>query len=184
MDHGSPNYCVPCRRHLNGAFSCPGCGAPASDFVPLPAAAPEAALRPAGRARRRTGRGRRIVLITAAGLVIGGAGVVALAAPQDDGAARPGSAPTEEHQAPVMPSLSPVAVSAPPSPSATARASRSARPSASASASTAPATASRGPVSPTAPAPAPTSAAPTGQTPTTPAPSPTRTCKPILFWCS
>ncbi|WP_446423362.1 SCO2400 family protein, partial [Kitasatospora purpeofusca] len=24
------NYCAPCRRHLNGALACPGCGAPAT----------------------------------------------------------------------------------------------------------------------------------------------------------
>ncbi|MDG4866150.1 hypothetical protein P8605_49160, partial [Streptomyces sp. T-3] len=23
------DYCHPCRRHLNGAFACPGCGTPA-----------------------------------------------------------------------------------------------------------------------------------------------------------
>lgn len=28
------NYCYACRRHLNGAFSCPGCGTPADRLAP------------------------------------------------------------------------------------------------------------------------------------------------------
>ncbi|MYZ11507.1 hypothetical protein GT028_29715, partial [Streptomyces sp. SID2999] len=27
------DYCHPCRRHLNGALACPGCGAPALSAV-------------------------------------------------------------------------------------------------------------------------------------------------------
>ncbi|WP_030817366.1 SCO2400 family protein, partial [Streptomyces sp. NRRL F-2799] len=27
------DYCHPCRRHLNGALACPGCGAPALTAV-------------------------------------------------------------------------------------------------------------------------------------------------------
>ncbi|MEU9387195.1 hypothetical protein AB0D38_42465, partial [Streptomyces sp. NPDC048279] len=33
------DYCHPCRRHLNGALACPGCGTPAE---PIRASAPEA----------------------------------------------------------------------------------------------------------------------------------------------
>src|SRR5689334_7745281 len=33
------DYCYACRRHLNGAYSCPGCGTPAERLTP-PGAAP------------------------------------------------------------------------------------------------------------------------------------------------
>ncbi|WP_425275880.1 SCO2400 family protein, partial [Streptomyces recifensis] len=39
------DYCHPCRRHLNGALACPGCGAPA-----LTAVAPTAAVASGGMA--------------------------------------------------------------------------------------------------------------------------------------
>ncbi|MEU8571247.1 hypothetical protein AB0C51_23385, partial [Streptomyces pathocidini] len=29
-------YCSLCRRHLNGALSCPGCGTPIEDLAPAP----------------------------------------------------------------------------------------------------------------------------------------------------
>ncbi|MYR60171.1 hypothetical protein GTY54_29380, partial [Streptomyces sp. SID625] len=34
------NYCHPCRRHLNGALACPGCGTPA-ETAPVSAREPE-----------------------------------------------------------------------------------------------------------------------------------------------
>jgi hypothetical protein len=37
------DYCYACRRHLNGAYSCPGCGTPA-DQLTMPAAADTAKL--------------------------------------------------------------------------------------------------------------------------------------------
>ncbi|WP_419796416.1 SCO2400 family protein [Streptomyces fuscus] len=78
------DYCHPCRRHLNGALACPGCGAPVEELrvyaseeaprtdsyeryeetasAPEPAAreTAEEAVRPGGRAAtRRAARGRR-----------------------------------------------------------------------------------------------------------------------------
>ncbi|AQW50542.1 hypothetical protein SHXM_04005 [Streptomyces hygroscopicus] len=54
------DYCSPCRRHLNGAVSCPGCGTPAGDLG-LPSAASDTAHEggadtPAPRAERRADR--------------------------------------------------------------------------------------------------------------------------------
>ncbi|MCQ8194502.1 SCO2400 family protein [Streptomyces rugosispiralis] len=54
------DYCSPCRRHLNGAFSCPGCGRPAEDLG-LPSAPADGvdgggAEAPTTRAERRAGR--------------------------------------------------------------------------------------------------------------------------------
>ncbi|MFF7451493.1 MULTISPECIES: hypothetical protein [unclassified Streptomyces] len=42
MNTGRPHmdYCSTCRRHLNGALACPGCGAYAPDIAPLAVAAP------------------------------------------------------------------------------------------------------------------------------------------------
>ncbi|MBI0383774.1 hypothetical protein JBE27_47855, partial [Streptomyces albiflaviniger] len=56
------DYCSPCRRHLNGAVSCPGCGRPVEDLG-LPSAASDASDEggggtevPATRSERRTER--------------------------------------------------------------------------------------------------------------------------------
>ncbi|RDG35989.1 SCO2400 family protein [Streptomyces corynorhini] len=90
------DYCQPCRRHLNGALTCAGCGAPAD--VPPPVRAPEttvayeltpparetahgprrgrdAAPRPTGPSRRRgkRGRGRGIVIGTLGVALVAGA---------------------------------------------------------------------------------------------------------------
>lgn len=43
------DYCYACRRHLNGAYSCPGCGTPADRLV-APGAAETAVLLSAGEA--------------------------------------------------------------------------------------------------------------------------------------
>ncbi|PCG87736.1 hypothetical protein CIB93_01420 [Streptomyces sp. WZ.A104] len=73
------DYCHPCRRHLNGALACAGCGTPAealgpyavpgpTAYVPDETAAPSSA--PVGRRRRTRGReherGRESVRDTAA----------------------------------------------------------------------------------------------------------------------
>ncbi|WP_457034108.1 SCO2400 family protein, partial [Kitasatospora sp. P5_F3] len=66
------DYCAPCRRHLNGALSCPGCGAPASAAAPVAAprdTAPTVAPRAASRRRRR--RRGPVVAATALALAVG-----------------------------------------------------------------------------------------------------------------
>ncbi|MET9589875.1 hypothetical protein ABZY45_02770 [Streptomyces sp. NPDC006516] len=87
------DYCHPCRRHLNGALACAGCGTPADALSPFagladrpgrdvePAAEPSDASGAAGHRRRARGatrrRGRpthrrrgRALLLTAAGVVL------------------------------------------------------------------------------------------------------------------
>lgn len=89
------DYCSSCRRHLNGALVCPGCGAYAPDIAPepeayaepepayvapAPEAGPEAAVIPLrdGRAARRRQRirwkksQRRALVATAVALIGGG----------------------------------------------------------------------------------------------------------------
>ncbi|MFG2818600.1 hypothetical protein ACGFX4_04135 [Kitasatospora sp. NPDC048365] len=198
------SYCAPCRRYLNGALSCPGCGARAT-VGPVPGAPhaaqaphpPEAstallpAVRPAGslaqtpgtapdRRRRPSGRaGRRIAVLTAAGLVLGGAGVLA-AANTDAGADPAQPAPTSQPDRLPQPSVStalPLPSSAKPS-AGTAKPSRSASSSAKPSASATPSSAAPTTAAPTTAAP-PTQAT----TPPSPKPSPSPTCTPVLFWC-
>ncbi|MFG3656619.1 hypothetical protein [Streptomyces sp. NPDC047706] len=95
MDYWQMDYCSSCRRHLNGALACPGCGAYAPDIAPAPRAqaepepvcvppvpqdGPEAVAVPAreGRAARRRQRirwrrsQRRALVATAVALVGGG----------------------------------------------------------------------------------------------------------------
>ncbi|MFJ5229734.1 hypothetical protein ACIQBJ_07480 [Kitasatospora sp. NPDC088391] len=190
------SYCVPCRRHLNGAFSCPGCGAPAgvgpvpeapraSPAAVLPAVVADRPRRDRAGSRRRAGRpGRRVAVLTAAGLVLGGAGVVA--ATVDGGAGSPPPAPVGSPDRPA-PSSAPasVAPSDAPTPSATtAKPSRSpgAKPSGAAPATTAPSTAVPVAAPATTPAPStPAATAPGGPPGSKPSPSPT--CTPFLFWC-
>ncbi|WP_147267278.1 hypothetical protein [Streptomyces sp. SDr-06] len=97
------DYCHSCRRHLNGALACAGCGTPAEELAPAPedellvyAGAPRGVaevLGPSGHRRARGGRrGRRkrgkAILFGSAGLVLvaGAFGFVQLAleAPVDD----------------------------------------------------------------------------------------------------
>ncbi|WP_456294300.1 SCO2400 family protein, partial [Streptomyces chartreusis] len=40
------DYCSSCRRHLNGALVCPGCGAYAPDIAPSAAGGPAASAVP------------------------------------------------------------------------------------------------------------------------------------------
>ncbi|WP_354638714.1 hypothetical protein [Kitasatospora camelliae] len=183
------NYCTPCRRHLNGALSCPGCGAAATAYVPVPSAATTAVApaetAPGSRRRKpaRSGR-RRLAVLTAAGLALGGAGVLALAAPEGVGSTSPTAAETPDQGAvqslPTLPgpSASPSGV---PTAKPTKSGSPRPGPSTAAPTTTAPTTGA-GPstAAPTAPAPKPTSAHPTRTT----SPSPTQTCKPFLFWCT
>ncbi|WP_371615737.1 hypothetical protein [Streptomyces sp. NBC_00454] len=105
------NYCPACRRHLNGALACAGCGTPAEYLIPAapagPAAAPAVEPTPAaladvyadslvvlsgperGRAgaRRRAGhrRRRRTVLTIGLGLVLATGASVAMARLATDG---------------------------------------------------------------------------------------------------
>lgn len=89
------SYCPTCRRHLNGAFSCAGCGRPA-EILPAAAHAPGPeqppgiadgpSAPPAGTARRgtarraqRRGRARRRLLLLGAAAVIVCAGIGVLA---------------------------------------------------------------------------------------------------------
>ncbi|WP_405014356.1 hypothetical protein [Kitasatospora sp. NBC_01539] len=186
------DYCAPCRRHLNGALSCPGCGAPAGAqpldaTTVLPAATPYASTA-ADRRGRRSRRGRptgrrRAALLTAAGLALGGAGVLALAAPDGSGAARPDTVPVEATvpTAGSTPSAAPATTSAAPPPSAPAPA-RSSRPAPSRSATSAPSSA-RPSATTGVPSPAPTATA--SATPgRSPGHSPSASCKPVLFWCT
>ncbi|GAA2475177.1 hypothetical protein GCM10023100_53970 [Actinocorallia cavernae] len=91
---GVMDYCLPCRRHLNGALVCPGCGTPA-DRIPGPAAVepepgepekgsgegyPEG--KPAGGRAERRGRKaaahrrrRRRTVLLAAGFVLAAGGL-------------------------------------------------------------------------------------------------------------
>ncbi|WP_443051253.1 SCO2400 family protein [Streptomyces sp. NBC_00190] len=106
------NYCPACRRHLNGALACAGCGTPAEYLMPAaPAAAPTTAPdepapqptlagvyadslvvlsvpneRRAGARRRSTQRKRRrTVLAVGLGLLLATAGSVGVATMATDG---------------------------------------------------------------------------------------------------
>ncbi|MFC8283153.1 SCO2400 family protein [Streptomyces cyaneofuscatus] len=88
------DYCHPCRRHLNGALACAGCGTPAEALGPFAVPAPTlaghaqdapadvAAPAPAARSRRRARgshrRRGRTVLLAVGGLVLA-AGALSLA---------------------------------------------------------------------------------------------------------
>ncbi|MGA6169668.1 SCO2400 family protein [Streptomyces sp. NPDC012600] len=88
------DYCDPCRRHLNGALACAGCGTPAEALSPFTVPAPTPAGRapgapdeaaapvPAARSRRRARGGHRrrgrTALLAAGGLVLA-AGALSLA---------------------------------------------------------------------------------------------------------
>ncbi|WP_121176770.1 hypothetical protein [Streptomyces sp. 1114.5] len=205
------SYCTPCRRHLNGALSCPGCGraagpAPGETADPLPVPADEAPSpesapprrtsgRSAGRSARRQGGRGKVLAASAAGLVVCGLATVLLAGGSSDGAVEPASADTGP------PSQSAAAApGAPTAPApATTAATATARPQPSAtttrpkpSGGTASATASV-PVPPTPrpadppakPSPSPTGPNPqpsTTRPPTTPVVTPT--CDRFLFWCT
>ncbi|MGM9465313.1 SCO2400 family protein [Streptomyces murinus] len=93
---GVMDYCLPCRRHLNGALVCPGCGTPA-DRIPGPAAVepepgepekgpgegrPGGEPEPVGGRAERRGRKaaahrrrRRRTVLLAAGLVLAAGGL-------------------------------------------------------------------------------------------------------------
>ncbi|MEU9097071.1 hypothetical protein [Streptomyces sp. NPDC048361] len=91
------DYCHSCRRHLNGALACAGCGTPAQELAPAPedellvyAGAPShggaEVLAPSGHRRARKGRRARrkrgkVVLFGSAGLVLvaGAVGFVQMA---------------------------------------------------------------------------------------------------------
>ncbi|MGW6708715.1 SCO2400 family protein [Streptomyces sp. NPDC054956] len=105
------NYCPACRRHLNGALACAGCGTPAEYLIPAAPAAPATVAgepaaqstladvyadslvvlsvpneRRAGARRRATHRRRRrAVLGTGLGLLLATVGSLAVARMADDG---------------------------------------------------------------------------------------------------
>ncbi|GEC07626.1 hypothetical protein SSP24_52810 [Streptomyces spinoverrucosus] len=116
MDYWQMDYCSSCRRHLNGALVCPGCGAYAPDIAPAavraeaepePVHTPpvpkteETAPLPEGRAARRRQRvrwkksQRRALVATAVALVGGGLTLTTM----DRGA------PTDRAQATAAPEL-------------------------------------------------------------------------------
>ncbi|MGW3048320.1 SCO2400 family protein [Kitasatospora sp. NPDC001175] len=193
------DYCAPCRRHLNGALSCPGCGAPASAEAPFAGSTPGPADHPGPvtdplpgpaearrnrRSRRRSRRRGRLLAVTAVTLALGGAGVLALTPPQSGGPTGPAPTPAAEDHGPEValqtapPAPSPITPSTSPSAGAT-RSRAHSRPS--------------GPPSSSAPVPTVSAATASSTTaprpsttlrPTKPAPSPSPTCTHFLFWCS
>ncbi|MFI6872584.1 hypothetical protein ACIBL6_03990 [Streptomyces sp. NPDC050400] len=195
------DYCHPCRRHLNGALACPGCGTPA-DAVRAYAealAAQEAAeetetaereepLRPRGRSRRRVRaahrRRRGRILFASAGLVLaaGGLGLAELATESSggtEGQAAPAMSDVgtdAEEESPASADPDPAAPTAPPSSSAVS-APPSASPSPTREApSTSPGTKQRDtPVNSTSAAASSPPDSPTTARPTTAAPRPTAT---------
>ncbi|WP_285736864.1 SCO2400 family protein [Kitasatospora phosalacinea] len=248
------DYCTACRRHLNGALCCPGCGTsstsgtPSGPTVPFRAPAPTAtpahagqqpygqpAHEPPGRAgstseqpgpepvppraeeprpqgsraatapsrgRRARGRQRGVVVLSVAGLVVGGIGAMAMAVMGGpEGGVAPAGPTDPGHSASVGDAVSGEAsahaTTVPVSPVPSADPHRSSKPSAPASsaspsASTGPTTAPTTPpatrpaASPTAPpsAPSPTAPATTGPATPTRSAGPSPTCKPVLFWCA
>ncbi|WP_443047879.1 SCO2400 family protein [Streptomyces sp. H39-S7] len=198
------DYCYSCRRHLNGALSCPGCGTPVDQLAApvepapvtgAPTAPPEpdatggraARRRPPRRARRRGGK--RLVTGVGVGIVLIACTAAALAS--GTFASGPG-ADTGPTRAPAADSAPQVAEASPtprrtttrpahssPSTTVSTSGTPSGSPSATPSGSRTP-TRSASPTtrSPTAPT---TSKPPT---PTrTPKPSHSPTCKPVLWWC-
>ncbi|MFI7007279.1 hypothetical protein [Streptomyces sp. NPDC050145] len=196
------DYCHPCRRHLNGAVTCPGCGTPAEavhayaealaaqEAVEETAAEPEEApLRPRGRRRRSTRartqrRRRRRVLFVAAGLALaaGGLGVAELsdsgppadtqAAPDVTGAEETGTGSTRPAE-PSQGSTPPASATGGPTASASPSASR-AHPDAEKSPSKEPEKKeSRSPAGADTPATSTPPQAPSTARPTTSAPRPT-----------
>ncbi|WP_330296268.1 SCO2400 family protein [Streptomyces sp. NBC_00503] len=140
------NYCPACRRHLNGALACAGCGTPAEYLIPAapagPAAAPAAEPVPTaladvyadslvvlsgperGRAgaRRRSGRRRRrrTVLTVGLGLVLATGASVAMARMATDGGSSDRAARVEltDNAGPTAPAPLPSLEGAPAAPSA------------------------------------------------------------------
>ncbi|MFF4343706.1 hypothetical protein ACFY00_27690 [Kitasatospora sp. NPDC001540] len=151
------------------------------------------------RGRRARGRQRGAVVLSVAGLVVGGIGAMAMAVmggpegavaptgPTDPGhSASIGDAASDEASAhATTASVSPADTHRSSKPSAPAS---SASPSASTGPTTAPATApaSKPAASPTTTpsAPSPTAPATTGPATPTRSASPSPTCKPVLFWCA
>ncbi|WP_417851990.1 SCO2400 family protein [Streptomyces monticola] len=113
------DYCHPCRRHLNGALACPGCGTPAEacrryaeEMAAADAAAgtdevhddgarePRRSRRTVGRSRRRrTQRRRTRALVLGAGFMIAAGGIAV--------AQLGGETPPQNHAAPSQPTTTP-----------------------------------------------------------------------------
>lgn len=198
------DYCYTCRRHLNGAFSCPGCGTPADALRPpqvaetaqlpavtdagdLPLRGPgggRAAAR--GRQRRRArSRQQRVAVYGVGAVAVAGAlTMFSMAALSGGGSDTPPSAPGLPATA--VPTSAPPAPTRQPDPSDTGTpATRSPTPSATPSTRTPTASPSttrpRQTATPTTSSPKPTK---TSHKPTrTPRPSPSETCHQVLWWC-
>ncbi|MEV0258524.1 hypothetical protein AB0H82_30215 [Streptomyces sp. NPDC050732] len=106
------DYCHPCRRHLNGALACPGCGTPAEacreyaqsitapDEEPAGPRTPHEERPPRTRGRRAHRRRRRKALLITAGLTLaaGGLSLAELGTEGDSGPPTAASAP--DHPSP------------------------------------------------------------------------------------
>ncbi|WP_098242317.1 SCO2400 family protein [Streptomyces formicae] len=128
------DYCHPCRRHLNGALACPGCGTPAEacrEYARSVAvreerdeAYEEEAPRARGRGRGRRGhrRRRRKVLLVTAGLALAAGGLSLAELGTEGGADEPvgASAPDGEAAASGGPTSRPPSAPTPSSASAAA----------------------------------------------------------------
>ncbi len=208
------DYCYACRRHLNGAYSCPGCGTPAdrlalpsvTETAQLPPVAPEEPYDPAPpgggraerraedrrRASRRARRGRHRAAVYGIGTVAVAGALAMFSVAALSGGSDGGSDPTTpvghdkiSSSGDATPDDPSAAVDAPASVSPVASSSSPGSPSAKPT--TTKPTASHSAAASTTQAPPPT----TTHTPTTAAPPPpTRpapthtTCKPVLWWCS
>ncbi|WP_417466395.1 SCO2400 family protein [Kitasatospora aburaviensis] len=149
------DYCAPCRRHLNGALACPGCGAlatgPDQAVPPAPAApGPGPASRPAPaeprpvpaasersggrtaarRGARRSGRRRGRLVVSVVGLAVVGLGAAALAANGSETTpSEPGAGRPATAEPQSGPASGPATPTGVPSPSATSVAPATQRPS-------------------------------------------------------
>lgn len=206
------DYCYACRRHLNGAYSCPGCGTPA-DRLAMPSTAEGAHLAPVpgeeeygpspggGRAARRAEdrrrssrrarRGRHRAAVYGIGTVAVAGALAMFSVAALSGHSDGGSDPT----APVgHDKISSSGDATPEDPSTSVDLPASGSPAASSSSPDSPSpkpSTTKPTATHTTPAPTTTHAPPpTTRPPTTTAPPPTHpspthtTCKPVLWWCS
>ncbi|MEV5610496.1 hypothetical protein [Streptomyces sp. NPDC052225] len=189
------DYCHPCRRHLNGALACPGCGTPADavrayaealaaqEGADEPQAPPESEPGPRSRRRPRTAhrrRRRRVLLATAAlALAAGGLGLAELGTESAGSADRRAAPDATEELAdsdPASPAtVDPDPSTAPDASSAAASRPASATPSRTESSPSARPTKKDTPVNSASPTATSPQASPTTAQPTSSAPRPTET---------
>jgi hypothetical protein len=207
------DYCYACRRHLNGAYSCPGCGTPA-DQLKLPQVGETAQMPPitdddapgpplpgGGRAAAR-GRQRRQARGKQQRAAVYGVGLVAVVgalAMLSMAALSGGDAGGTTPSAPVVTGAthSRTGTASPGTPASTAphkggapggphhSQSPTATPASTSATPTAPATTTGPPPTTPGTPPTTTSAPPTGTPRPTHSshPSPSPTCKQVLWWC-